>query len=168
VLRKDVEQLFVHDRIPAFVITPCYDRGRRPGELSMNIQIQPEFDASLLFVEELRIAIVQTILEIKIMGVPPIQPFTVVKAHEHMGNCDLRLDSLLVNDEFEPLLVKARQPVLGHQLKLFGHPEVPPGEVYGLAQPEYVGVIPIQNGLPGVALTNLPGLIWGRFQLRDD
>jgi hypothetical protein len=168
--RNDVERLFVFDHLPPYVVRPIYDTdmpGCEGRVEAITIELEPPWNSAYLVLEELRSEVVRKILEIKEMGAEPLRPFTLASAHETMANRDLLLDSILVHPEFVPLLVNIRKLFLGKVVKVFEHYEVPPGEVYGLSEPQFVGVIPIRNdGVPGVALHNPHGLIWGRFPLR--
>lgn len=164
--REDVEQLFLIDHLPREVDRLMYDTETLGTVEAIPLKMAPPWNSAFMVQEELRSEVVRRILDVR-RGMAPLAPFTIVKAHEVFANRDLALHSLLVHPEFVPLCVKARRPMFGIVPKLFEHYEVPPGEIYAVAQPEFVGVVPITwEGAPGVVLHNLNGIVWGRFQLR--
>jgi len=159
-IREDVESLFWIDRVPPDVRL-WYDSGVRN-------RVEPELillDSSCSgdpLRDVWRAEVIKEIMSAK-RDVPPLLPFTLYGAHEVMCNGDNRLDSLLVHPDFTPLLVKVLKPWMGLRLKVFVHLDVPDGEVFGLAEPQFVGVAPIQRGAPAAALTNPNGVVWGFF-----
>jgi hypothetical protein len=165
--REDIEKLLLIDRLPRDM-RPLYDTDTGKVMEATLIRLEPPWNSNIVMLqEELRSEIVQKILSVKEAGMQPLSPFTIVKAHEVFANRDLALHALLVHPEFVPLCAKAQRPLFGIVPKLFEHYEIPPGEIYGVAQPEFVGAVPItREGVPGVALTNLDGIVWGRFSLR--
>jgi hypothetical protein len=168
-VREDVERLFVWDRLPPYVVRPIYDTDMGRQVVGMAIELEPPWNSALLVQDFLRSEVVCKITEVKEMGAEPLRHFTLMNAHEVMANRDLMLDSLLVHPDFAPLLVKVRKPFFGKTLKVFGHYEVPPGEIFGLAPPPYLGTIPIRHdGVPGVAFHNPNGVLWGHFTPLSD
>jgi hypothetical protein len=160
--REDVERLFRVDLLPEGA-NPVYDT-----ESMGNINVL----CLAVDMAELRSNIIQTILQVRFQaeetGVDwALRPFTLIRAHEVMANRDLCLRAFLVNTEFVPLIAPASSSTWwGVRTHLFCHAEVPPGEVYAFAEPEFVGVVPIQGGVAGAAVCNLNGLIWGQFNRR--
>lgn len=159
--REDVERLLRVDLVPdgANVVYDTEDMG--------NVHVP----CLAIDMAELRSNIVQAILDVRFQadqtGDWSLRPFTLVGAHEAMANRDLCLRAFLVNTQFVPLIEQVcRTPLWGIKLSLFCHAEVPPGEVYAFAEPEYVGVVPIQGGVAGVAICNLNGVAWGQFHRR--
>ena len=161
-IREDVENLFFVDRVPPDALLQ-YDSGLRDRIRAELILLPPEWSGAPLL-EAWRAEVVRSIMSAK-QDVPLLRPFTLYGAHEIMCNRDNLLDALLVNPDFAPLLVKVLKPWMGLKLKVFVHFDVPDGEVYGLAEPQFVGVAPIQRGAPAAALTNPIGVVWGRFPL---
>jgi hypothetical protein len=157
--RADVENLFLMDRLPPEVETVVYETMEmRRCEVEMNV--------ALSIRNELRAQLVARIIDTA-MGIPELQPFDLLKAHEVMANRDISLNALLVRPDFVPLLDKIRRPILGIKVKVFAHDEVPPGDVYGLTEPQFLGsVARSTNGTIGIALTNPDGIVWGRFPPR--
>lgn len=160
--REDVERLFLIDKLPPGAL-PRYD------SVEMNncfivpfIEPQdPWYDCKPLILDMLRSEVVHEIMSVKRKGAPPVRPLTLVGIHEVFANRDLYPNALLVNPFCVPHLAKARRSRWGHRLKVFEHFDVPLGEVYALAEPNFLGVVPVQNGHPGAALHNPDGVVWG-------
>ena len=159
-IREDVENLFWIDRVPPEARL-WYDSGVRERIEPELILLDPVCSGDTLR-DVWRAEVVKEILSAK-RGTPPLRPFTLYGAHEIMCSRDTLLDSLLVHPDFAPLLIKVVKPWMGLKLKVFVHFDVPDGEVFGLAEPQFVGIAPIQRGAPAAALTNNLGVIWGRF-----
>jgi hypothetical protein len=165
--RRDVEKILRADKFPFGQEHAIYDTDTGMGVAGRRVGV----DLSWSHTNDLRAKIVQFIVD-GAMNHPEqkVEPFTVPNAHEAMGNRDLLLDSVLVNTDFVPLLANVIRPWLGvHYLKVFAHDEVPPGDIYGFAEPDYVGIVARNPmGGVGVLVTNMSGIIWGRFRLRRD
>lgn len=157
--RADVEELFLWDRYPLEVNEAIYDTNTRQ-------RVHVPLSSALSVRNELRAQLVERIKDAAMM-LPETDPFTIVKAHEVIANRDLRLDAVLVRPDFVPLLGKVRRPMFGINLKVFGHDEVLPGDVFCLAEPEFLGrVARAPSGKIGIAVTNAEAIVWGRFPLR--
>lgn len=156
-VRTDVESLFLIDEVPNVIDDPMYD-----VPYGGRIRIRLSTECSILY--ELRAQVVMAILDIASRSAE-LAPFTIVKAHEVMACHDISLHSLLVHPEFTPLLVRAQRQWFGMKLKIFAHEEVPRGEVYGLAEPMFLGVVAVsREGLTGLAVTNPWGVLRGSFR----
>jgi hypothetical protein len=167
-VREDIERIFVVDKVPRGCDL-LYDLGGTDCVLDRMrptmIHMAPPWNEGVLLMDVWRAEIVNAILSVK-EAADPLRPFTLMRCHEEMYGRALALDSLLVNTEMIPLLGKVGEPWLGKAVRLFSHFDVPMGEVYGFAEPEFVGVVPIQAGVPGIALTNQNGIVWGTFRER--
>lgn len=159
--REDVERLFRIDRLPPQA-NAVYDTEDYRRAVVMPLRLEPPWNTALFLIEELRAEVVRLVTGIKTKGARELRPFTLVRAHEAMACWDVMLDSFLIHPDFAPLCGNIVKPFFGKVAKLFAHPEVPYAEIYGLAEPDYVGVIPVQNGQPG-ALMHARNVVWGRF-----
>ena len=163
--REDVEHLLRVDYLPEGV-RPLYDTETGHRVRAKEVRLQPPWNTRSLVVEELRYEVVASVLAAK-QRQKGLRPFTLMLANEVMANRDLRLDAFLVHPDFTPLMAKAlAKPWCGILPKLYAHYDVPPGEVFGFAEPTYVGVVPVCNGAPGILLHNRDALIWGTFSRR--
>jgi hypothetical protein len=164
--REDVERLFLIDRLPPGA-QPVYDTADPNSTNRMRktvplIQLAGACDTKELLVEELRAEVVRSIVEVR-EKVPAVEPFTLVRAHEAMCNRDVPLGSFLIHPDFAHLCAKLVEPMFGIKAKLFGHHEVPYAEIYAMCAPDYLGVIPVKKGRPGVYRFS-ENVVWGRFQ----
>ena len=161
--REDVERLFVVDRVPPEAI-PLYDNLAGNRVLVRPIPIDPIWDYPILVLGDLRSQVVNCIMSVKESGMPPVHPLNLCSLHEMFVNRDVCLRSLLVNPEFVPLLEKVPSYSWGERMTIFEHWEIPPGELFALAEPEFVGIVAITREGPGAALINPNGVSWGYFQ----
>jgi hypothetical protein len=153
--RRDVESMLLLDVLPENVrAVYASERGTFEVDLSLSLSI----------LQELRYKVVRTIVATAEENGPPFDPFTVLEAYEALQNRDFILDALLVHEECIPLVRHIPGALYGMRLKLFGHTDVPFGNIYALAPPEFCGVIPQQNLLRGVAITNPRAITWGFFR----
>lgn len=128
------------------------------------IRLEEPWDTEKFILEELRSDVVCSIIEMR-EKIPPLQPFTLMAAHEAMYGHDVRLSAILVHPAFVPLCEKMVKPWLGHTVMLFEHHEVPPAEVYGVCEPEFLGVLPVHKGRAG-AFRVTDNIVWGEFSSR--
>lgn len=156
-VRDDVECLFRQDHLPrgAFAVYDTHRVGGGPTRVVNSVT--RHLDAF-----EVQDQVVEKILRWGRRS-PILRPFTLVRAHEHMENLDLRLDALLVHPDFAPLLTKVQRVVFGIQVKLFGHFNVPEGEIYALPEPEYLGVVSYSGDRTGVCTFNPKAILRGAF-----
>jgi len=162
--REDVEHLFLVDHVPPYAY-PVYDHVDGNRVLVRPIPIEPPWDQTIIVLDNLRTRVVDCILSVKEKGMPPISPLNLIALHAMFANRDVSLRSLLVNPKFVPLLERVPTYSWGQRVTIFEHWKVPPGELFALAEPQFVGVVAITNQGPGAELTNLNGISWGYFRL---
>lgn len=160
--REDVERIFMIDRLPA-VANPFYDHDRGAKVVPF-IQLREPWNTEHFLIEELRADVVHSLLEVR-RKLPPLDPFTLVRAHEAMANRDVPLASFLIHPDFTPLCEKLVRPMFGIEPQLFAHHEVPYAEIYAMCAPDYLGVIPVSKGRVG-AYRFSENVVWGRFKPR--
>jgi hypothetical protein len=160
-VRRDVENIFLLDKLPLDVCfdtnTAFYDgvEGRRALGLTCAYGTR----------RHMRARVIEAIVD-AMNDQPPITPFTLMKAHEHIANRDLVLCALLVHPKLVPLLARARRPWMGITPKIFVHEDVPIGDLFAFAQPEFVGVVSVTpDGRAGALVTAKEAIVRGQFQV---
>ena len=162
--REDVENLFRIDHLPLGA-EPNYDDLIHGRIRAKEIVLAPPWNETSIVLDELRFEVVRAIIDMR-TDEGALRHFTLLNALTALGYRDVVLEALLVNPECVPLLAKVAGPKWGGKLRLFQHMDVPVGEVYGLAGPDYVGVVSVRKGIPGVLLHNPHGIVWGHFPRR--
>ncbi len=166
--REDIERLFIIDRVAPEAM-PVYDTEHMAHIRVEPIRLEsPWNEVPGLLRDELRSEIVQKLMEVR-DSKPPIRPFNLLNAVHAVEVLDLMLQSFLVHPDFVPLMKKVerhRYWGAGRWLRIFKHYEVPPGEIFAFPEPQFVGVVAIHRGQPGVIITNPNAIIWGCFARR--